>query len=194
VTQIYACSSNAGKLRDFALVAGELGLTGLSLLPLPALNEIAPPEETGDTFERNACAKALYYSHFTDEIVLADDSGLEVAALGGAPGIHSARYAGPGATDEANNLLLTENMSGQTNRDARFVCAIALAKQGSVMHVVRAAVKGQLLERPRGTNGFGYDPLFFYPPFEASFGELDESRKFNVSHRGNALRDLLSHL
>ena len=194
MTQIYACSSNAGKLRDFALVAGELGLTGISLLPLPGLDEIVPPAETGDTFEQNASAKALYYSHFTEEIVLADDSGLEVDALGGAPGIHSARYAGPGATDEANNLLLTENMSGKTNRDARFVCAIALAKQARVMHVVRGTVDGQLLEGPRGTNGFGYDPLFFYPPFKASFGELDESRKFNVSHRGNALRYLLSRL
>lgn len=192
--QIYACSSNPGKLRDFRVAAAELDLTGIALAPLPDLKDIAPPDETGDTFEQNASDKAIYYSQFTREIVLADDSGLEVDALGNAPGIHSARYAGPHATDQANNQLLLQNMRGKTNRRARFVCAIALARREQLLHVVRGSVEGELLTEARGIHGFGYDPLFFYPPFGRTFGEVDDALKFSVSHRGTALRQLLAWL
>ncbi len=197
--QIYACSSNAGKLREFALVASQLGSDAMTLASLPGLKDISPPDETGETFEENAAAKAEYYSGFTSEIVLADDSGIEVDALGGAPGVYSARYATPHlpdrqAQDAANNLLLLQNMQDKSDRTARFVCAIALAQQGKVLHVVRGTVEGQLLRAPRGANGFGYDPLFFYPPFECSFAELDGPRKFGVSHRGAALRQVVAWL
>lgn len=189
---IYACSSNAGKLRDFQLVTSELGVSEFELLPLPGLKEIAAPEETGHTFEENAMAKAIYYSQFTQEVVLADDSGLEVDALGGAPGVHSARYAGPEATDLGNNELLLQNMLDQKQRRARFVGAIALAQHGRVQHTTRAAVEGELTYAARGMNGFGYDPLFFYPPFDATFGEVDDAKRFSVSHRGLALRQTVA--
>jgi len=186
--QIYACSSNPGKLREFDLISG------VRLLPLPGLRDIAPPEETGLTFEENAEEKARYYSGFTQEMVLADDSGIEVSALHGAPGIHSARYAGLNADSEANNRLLLQNMLGEADRRARFVCTVALAQQGKVIHTVRGTVEGLLLKARQGAGGFGYDPLFFYPPFGCSFGELDELRKFSVSHRGNALRAIAAWL
>ncbi len=196
---VYACSSNPGKLREFALVATEVGCGNIELVQLPGLKEITPPDETGETFEANAGLKAVYYSAFTDQIVLADDSGLEVDALGGAPGVYSARYATPQvedrhAQDAANNALLLKNMADTTNRSARFVCAIALAQKGQVLSVVRGFVEGQLLQSASGTNGFGYDPLFFYPPFECSFAELDGPRKFAVSHRGSAVRQALAWL
>jgi XTP/dITP diphosphohydrolase len=192
--EIYACSSNPGKLREFALLA-----SSISLVPLPGLKDIPAPEETGATFEANSAEKASYYSGFTESIVLADDSGLEVDALNGAPGVYSARYAVPhlpdrAAQDEANNTLLLKNMHGKTDRSARFVCAIALAQQGQILHVVRGTVEGQLLDSISGANGFGYDPLFFYPPFSCSFGEVDDGRKFSVSHRGSALRQTVAWL
>jgi XTP/dITP diphosphohydrolase len=191
---MYACSSNAGKLRDFALVASELGLTDIAVAPLPGLKDIAVPAETGETFEENARQKAIYYSQFTAELVLADDSGLEVDALGGAPGVHSARYAGMGATDEANVRLLLERMHDQTDRRARFVCVLAVARERRVLHVARGTVEGEILHAPRGSKGFGYDPLFFFPPFALGFGEADEARKFSVSHRGGALRKMIPWL
>ena len=194
MTRIYACSSNPGKLREFGLMASELGLADIELLPLPDLSAIPPPEETGSTFEANAAQKAVYYSQFTAEMVLADDSGIELDALAGAPGIFSARYAGTGATSQANNELLLLSMQGKQNRTARFICAVALARAGDVKHVVRGSVEGELLDVANGGSGFGYDPLFRYPPFACSFGELDDARKFSVSHRGNALRKIFAWL
>jgi XTP/dITP diphosphohydrolase len=187
---LYACSTNAGKLRDFALASREAGVAGLVIEPLPGLRDIAPPEENGSTFEENARLKAAYYSRFTSELVFADDSGIEVDALGGAPGVYSARYAGPEATDAANNELLLRNLEGVTDRAARFVCVIALARDGRVLETVRGSVEGEILRAPRGEGGFGYDPLFFYPPRRCAFAELSAEEKFAVSHRGNALRAL----
>ncbi len=181
---LYACSSNPGKLKDFAL------LSDVRAEPLPNLNSIPPPDETGATFEENACLKAVYYSKFTPEFVFADDSGLEVDALNGAPGVHSARYAGLDASDSENNALLLRNLANHARRSARFVCVIALARQGQVLRTFRGAVDGEILTAPRGQNGFGYDPVFYYAPFGCSFGELTPERKFAVSHRGQALRAL----
>lgn len=180
---LYACSSNPGKLKEFALAP-------CAIEPLPNLRDIAPPEETGVTFEENARLKAAYYSGFTPELVFADDSGLEVNSLGGAPGIYSARYAGPHATDAENNSLLLRNLANATGRSARFLCVIAVARQGHVLQTFRGAVDGEILPLPRGGGGFGYDPLFFYSPWGCSFAELPPERKFAVSHRGNALRSL----
>jgi XTP/dITP diphosphohydrolase len=185
---LYACSSNRGKLAEFALAAEKGGVSGIEMRPLPELRAIDPPEETGATFEENAALKALYYSRFTAELVFADDSGLEVDALGGEPGIFSARYAGAGASDHSNIALLLQRLRTSLNRHARFVCAIAVAQRGKLLMTAGGTVEGEILEEPRGENGFGYDPVFFYPPLNASFGELPPETKFSVSHRGNALR------
>ncbi len=188
---LYACSSNRGKLEEFALAGRD---SGIDIQPLPGLAEIAPPEETGNTFEENAVAKARYYSGFTPELVFADDSGLVVRALNGAPGLYSSRYAGLHATAAENNALLLKNMQGIEDRAASFVCVVALACAGEVLTTTRGTVEGRILSNLSGTGGFGYDPLFFYPPFDASFGNLDERTKFSVSHRGNALRELFRWL
>jgi XTP/dITP diphosphohydrolase len=191
---LYACSSNQGKLNEFALAAGQSPVPGLELLPLPNIEQITPPEETGATFEENAAIKAVYYSGFTEELVFADDSGLEVDALGNEPGVFSARYAGAAATDSANNELVLNRLEHQLNRHGRFVCAIALAQAGKLITVVHGTVEGEVLEAAQGANGFGYDPLFFYPPLGCAFGELAPEDKFAVSHRGNALRALFDWL
>ena len=189
--KIYICSSNPGKLREILLAASG---TNFEIAPLPNLKSITSPEETGSSFEENASLKAIYYSRFTPEIVLADDSGLEVDALDGAPGVFSARYSGPDATDEDNNNTLLHNLGGTTTRSARFVCVIALARAGEILTTTRGAVEGEILHTPQGANGFGYDPLFFYPPLGRSFAELTSDEKLLVSHRGKALRALIEKL
>lgn len=188
--RLYCATTNPGKLREFQMALRD----SIQLDALPGLESIAPPEETGVTFEENAVQKALYYSKYCDKYLFVDDSGLEVDALSGAPGVYSARFAGPNATDSANNQLLTARMHGITNRTARFVCVVALAKQGRLVHTFRGEVEGRLLEAPRGANGFGYDPLFFYPPFGSSFGEAPIERKMEVSHRAQALRRLKAYI
>ena len=185
--RLYCATTNPGKLREFIRIVGNVEL-------LPGIKEIRPPEETGSTFEENAGAKAVYYSRFCDGALFVDDSGIEVEALGGAPGVYSARFAGPDATDEANNRLLVEKMRGVENRTARFVCVVALAIGGKLIETFRGEVEGELLDAPRGTSGFGYDPLFFYPPFGCAFGEVSAERKAEVSHRARALRAMRDYL
>lgn len=187
---IYACSSNPGKLREFSLAGSQSGIAGLDIRPLPGLPHISPPDEAGSTFEQNAAAKAAYYSRYSDELVLADDSGLVVPALGGAPGIYSSRYAGPDATSTENNALLLRNLTGIENRAAYFVCVVALARSGQVLTTCRGTAEGRILHQAVGAHGFGYDPLFFYPPLNATFAALEDPEKFAISHRGAALRDL----
>lgn len=155
---------------------------------------IAAPDETGATFEENATLKALYYSNYCDGYLFVDDSGLEVDALGGAPGVYSARFAGPDATDAANNALLVAKVRGVADRTSRFVCVVALAEHGRLVHTFRGEVEGRLLDAPRGSNGFGYDPLFFYPPFGCTFAEVPLERKMEASHRGKALAALRAYL
>jgi XTP/dITP diphosphohydrolase len=188
---IWCATSNPGKLREFRL-AGQV--LGIEIEPLAGIKEITPPDETGATFEENARLKAAYYSGFAPGLLFADDSGLEVDALNGEPGVYSARYAGEHATDEANNRLLLERLAGANDRTARFVCAIALADKARVETTFRGAVEGKIITEPRGPGGFGYDPLFFYPPFNRTFGEADAESKFSVSHRGNALRQMFEYL
>jgi XTP/dITP diphosphohydrolase len=192
--RIYVCSSNSGKLKDFAVAAQQAGLEDVSIEPLPNLKSIPAPEETGSTFEENAVLKALYYSQFTAELVFADDSGLSVDALHGAPGVLSARYAGPEASDEENNSLLLRDLGANGRREARFVCVLAVARQGQLLGTQHGVVEGHILFSPQGRNGFGYDPLFWYPPLNCSFGELSPEEKFAVSHRGNAIRALWREL
>ena len=139
--KLYGATTNSGKLREFGAE------------PLPGLASIEPSEETGQTFEENAIQKAVYYSRFTTEYVFADDSGLAIDALGGAPGVYSARYAGADATDEANNHLVLERMAGVADRRARFISVVALACQGRLVKTFRGEVEGELLHAPRGTGG-----------------------------------------
>ena len=189
--KIWCATGNPGKLREFRL-AGEV--LGVDIDALPDLKSIPAPEETGATFEENARLKAAYYSRFAPGMVFADDSGLVVDSLNGEPGVYSARYAGEHATDEANNKLVLARLGNSPDRTARFVCAIALAKGGEVVETFRGEVQGQLLHEARGPGGFGYDPLFYYPPFGCSFGEAEGEKKFAVSHRGKAVRAMLSYL
>jgi XTP/dITP diphosphohydrolase len=188
---LYCATTNPGKLREFRLAAERLGGGRFEIVPLPDLGAIEPPDETGQTFEENAIQKALYYSVHAPGPLFADDSGLEVDALGGAPGVLSARFAGPGATDEANNRLVLEKLGPSDQRSGRFVCSIALAEKGRLMQTFQGAVEGLILDAPRGPNGFGYDPLFYYPPFDCSFGEVGGDRKLTVSHRGRALAAMM---
>ena len=191
---IYACSSNPGKLKEFRIAGRQSSVAGFEIEPLPGLEAMAPPPEDGLSFEENALSKAVYYSRFSRELTLADDSGLEVTALSGAPGVHSARYAGTNATDAENNELLLQRLEKTRDRRARFVCVIAIARSGEILTSVRGIEEGEILKAPRGSSGFGYDPLFFYPPLNCTFAELTADDKFAVSHRGNALRALLEYL
>ena len=166
---------------------------------LPGFKEIAPCVENGRTFEENAAIKAIHYGRHGGGLLFADDSGLEVDALDGAPGVFSARFslmhppvAGPPLPiDQANNRLLVEKLRGVQNRSARFVCAIALAEGGQLRGVWRGAVEGVILDEARGQGGFGYDPLFYCPQVGCTFGEANEEQKFAVSHRGQALRAMV---
>ena len=191
---LYCATGNPGKVREFRLAAGERALPPVEIELAPNFHDLPPCVEDSDSFGGNAMIKAVHYSRHVAGLVFADDSGLTVDALGGAPGVYSARFSGPNATDEANNRLLLEKLRGAEDRSAHFVCVIALASGGRVSGLYAGSVSGTILEAPRGSGGFGYDPLFFYPPFEQTFGEMDEERKFTISHRGQALRAMLRAL
>lgn len=184
---VYCATSNPGKLREFQSAARDFDIR-----PLPV--SVPPPEEHGSTFEKNAREKALAYGAHVDGYLFADDSGLEVDALGGAPGVHSARYAGPNATDEANNALLLERLRGIENRTARFVCVIALVRGGASIQTFRGTVEGRIIDAPRGSGGFGYDPLFYCEAFGCTFGEAAIDQKMRVSHRAQALQAMFTYL
>jgi len=161
---------------------------------LPGFRDIPVCVEDGQTFEDNAILKARHYGQYTSALLFAEDSGLEVDALGGAPGVYSARFSGLDATDEENNRLLLKRLKGVENRAARYVCVIAVVDGGELRKLFRGVVEGSIANEPRGSGGFGYDPLFYHPPFGATFGEVDAERKFEVSHRGSALRAMLDWL
>ena len=154
--------------------------------PIPHL------EEDGDTFDENAYKKASFAARILGLPALADDSGLIVEALGNAPGIHSARYAGENATDEERYLKLLHEMKGKTNRKAAFECVISVAVPSGAALTYEARCEGIIAEEPAGSNGFGYDPVFFYPPFHKTFAQISRSEKNRISHRGKALAELKS--
>jgi len=170
------------------------GNSGVDIELLPGFGEIEPCVETGATFEENAILKACHYGPHAPGLLFADDSGLEVDALGGAPGVYSARFAGQTATDAANNRVLLDTLNGVQPRSARFVCVIALVDRDRVLGTFRGVIEGLITDEPRGSGGFGYDPLFYYPPFGCTFGEAPPEQKFSVSHRGQALRAMLDAL
>jgi XTP/dITP diphosphohydrolase len=198
---LYVATTNPGKLRDFAATASPQ----ITLIPLPNLKQIPAPIEDEPTFEGNARLKAIYYSHHAPgEIVIADDSGLEVDALHGAPGVRSARYADDhhfttptnATPDERNNLYLISNLTDipLTERSARYHCVLAAARNGRILAIGHGAVEGEILTTPRGTQGFGYDPLFYLPAQNKTMSELDIATKLNFSHRGRAFAALISEL
>src|ERR1700722_14271542 len=198
---LFIATTNPGKLRDFAATASPQ----ITLTPLPGLKQIPAPAEDEPTFEDNARLKAIFYSrHAPNEIVIADDSSLEVDALHGAPGVRSARYADdhhftdpPNAsTDERNNLYLISNLTDipLTQRSARYHCVLAAARNGHILAIGHGAVEGEILTTPRGTDGFGYDPLFYLPAQNKTMAELDIATKLTFSHRGRAFAALISEL
>ena len=201
--KILIATSNAGKLRDFA---GAARSHAVEIAAMPGFSSIPLVVEDGLTFEANAVKKAEGYSlHAPGEIVLADDSGLEVDALNGEPGVHSARYAAPdlynkrpyeadaNTDDEANNARLLRELEGITTvkRTARFVCVLAVARNGRMLGTFSGTAEGLILDAPRGKQGFGYDPLFYFPKLDKTFAELSAEEKSHYSHRGAAFRQFL---
>jgi XTP/dITP diphosphohydrolase len=183
---------NEGKLREFRTLLKPFGIQvlGLRELALPG-----DPEETGCSFAENARLKAQFFAQATNLPVLGDDSGLEIFALGRRPGIHSARYAGPHATDaDRIRKILIELQTAEGGRDARFVCALALVQQDRILAEAEGTCEGVILEHPRGGRGFGYDPVFSLPDLGKTFAELDEDEKNSRSHRGNAVRKLIAQM
>jgi XTP/dITP diphosphohydrolase len=204
---LHAATTNPGKLRDFSVAAAD---SGIVIAPLPDLHSIPAPDEDQPTFAGNARLKAEYYSRIAAErgnplLVLADDSGLEVDALHGEPGVRSARYAqdagytpspahAAATTDERNNLYLLDRLAGLTQRAARYRCVLALARAGAIIATADGAVDGEILTAPRGCGGFGYDPLFYLPALGRTMAEIPLEEKHTLSHRGRAFRALLPQL
>jgi XTP/dITP diphosphohydrolase len=194
---VYLASSNPGKLGEYRVLAATAAPSiPVELDLLPGFHDLPSFEESAPTFAENAAGKVVHYSRPREGLVLADDSGLVVPALGGAPGVLSARYAGPETTNARRIEKVLDELRGKTGneRAAYFVCAIALAEKGRAIAVVTDRVDGEILESPRGTGGFGYDPIFYYPALRRTFAELSAEEKNQHSHRGKALRRLLTAL
>lgn len=190
---ILLATTNAGKIREMLAILGDVPAEWRTLRDFPP---IPPPVEHGDAFDDNARLKALYYARALDIWALADDSGLEVDALGGAPGVHSARFAGEPGNDALNNRKLVAALAKvpPERRTARFRCAVALADPGDILAAAEGSLEGQIVDGPAGAGGFGYDPHFLIPELGQTSAELDAEHKNAVSHRGRALRALKPHL
>ena len=202
--RLYAATTSQGKLRDFRTAAET---HAVSIDPLPDLAKIEPPEEDGETFAENATLKAVYYSQFLPgQLILADDSGLEVDALSGAPGVRSARFAAdagmvdsPDANDNTdvwNNIVLLQRLDAvpPPRRTARYRCVLVAARDGKPANTADGTVEGMILNAPRGTGGFGYDPLFYLPKLDRTMAEIDLQTKLSLSHRGRAFAALLAQI
>ncbi|PYX75697.1 MAG: non-canonical purine NTP pyrophosphatase, RdgB/HAM1 family [Acidobacteria bacterium] len=196
--RVLIATSNPGKLRDFA---GAAAVHGIEIAGIPNFSSLPLVVEDGHTFEENARKKAEEYSRYAPgEIVVADDSGLELDALKGSPGVHSARYAADqphladaNTDDEANNARVLRELKHvpSDKRTARFVCVLAAARDGQTVQTFRGVAEGIILDTPRGANGFGYDPLFYFPQIEKTFAQLSAEEKSKYSHRGAAFRQFL---
>ena len=189
---LVVATTNQGKLKEIAKLLDGAPVRLSTLADFPS---VAAPEETGRTFAENARLKALFYSRHTGELTVAEDSGLAIDALGGAPGIESARFGGVDSSYPEKFALIYDALARQkaSDRAARFVCALALARNGEVIFETRGTVEGEIAAEPRGTGGFGYDPIFFYPPFACTLAEAGP-RKEQVSHRGQAFRHLREYV
>jgi len=191
--QVFLASSNPGKLREYRVLTGD---SPVELALLPNFSEIPPFEETAPTLAENSAGKALHYSRFATGTVLADDSGLVVPALGGAPGVFSARYAGPGASDSDRVQKLLREMSALSSNDrkARFVCVTTLAQNGRAVAILSDSAEGVIAKAPQGSGGFGYDPVFFFPQLGRTYAEITREEKNQYSHRGRAFRKAIAFL
>ena len=178
-------TTNKGKTEEIKNLLADFPITVKSLEDFPPMPAVI---EDGQTFEINACKKAVFISNILRLPALADDSGLVVESLGGSPGIHSARYAGENATDEQRYTKLLDDMQGETHRKAAFRCVIAIAVPNGKCLTYSADCEGSITRYPSGANGFGYDPVFYYPPLNKTFAELSREEKNSVSHRGKALQ------
>jgi len=190
--KLVVATTNRGKLKEISMLLDGAPVTMMTLADFP---DIAPPAETGTTFAENARLKALFYAKHTGELTVAEDSGLEVDALDGAPGVESARFGGADSTYPEKFALLYDALRERkaSRSAARFVCAVALASGGAVTFETRGVVEGEIAPEPRGTAGFSYDPIFFYPPLGCTLAEAGD-RKAAVSHRGEAFRKLAAYL
>ncbi len=193
--RLFVASSNQGKLREYRALAEPAGAS-VDLAFIPNFDSLPVFEETWPTLAENAAGKALHYSQFAEGMVIADDSGLVVPALGGAPGVHSARYAGPDASDADRIRKLLGEMRGKKGEDrrARFVCVVAVAESGKMRGLFSASAEGILLDEPRGQDGFGYDPIFFFPALGKTYAEISREEKNLYSHRGKAFHKALDFL
>jgi XTP/dITP diphosphohydrolase len=195
--KLFLASSNPGKLKEYRILAQSASPSVcVELALLPEFESFPTFEENAPTFAENAAGKALHYSRLQEGLVFADDSGLVVPALGGVPGVHSARYAGADATNSQRIVKLLSEMRDKVGQEraARFVCAIALAQKGRALAVVTDRVEGGILQSPQGAEGFGYDPVFYFPALKKAFAELSAEEKNQHSHRGKAFRKLLTAL
>jgi XTP/dITP diphosphohydrolase len=192
--RLVVATTNRDKLRE---IRGILNGTGVTVDGLDAFPGVAEPEETGATFAENARQKAIHYSSALGVIAAAEDSGLEIDGLGGEPGVHSARYGGPDADTYPRKFALVYaglRARGAMGSPARFVCALAVADGARILFEARGTIEGRINDAPRGDGGFGYDPIFFFPPLGRTLAELGESEKASVSHRGQAFGQLRDHL
>jgi XTP/dITP diphosphohydrolase len=188
---LLVATTNPGKLREIAAILAGIPL---ALLTLRDVAQVPEPEETGTTFAENARLKACYYSQATGLLSVADDSGLEIDALDKAPGVHSARWHG---SDYAVKFRVIQELlqaRGASGSPARFICHVAVARRDEILFEAEGTVEGAIAAEPRGENGFGYDPIFFYPPLGRTLAELDSIEKSGVSHRGKAFKALRDHL
>jgi XTP/dITP diphosphohydrolase len=192
---LFVASSNPGKLREYRALA-QLAGASVDIAFVPIFDSLAVFEEIWPTIAENAAGKALHYSRLAEGVVIADDSGLVVPALGGAPGVLSGRYAGPEASDEDRVQKVLGEMYGKKGEDrrARFVCVVAVAESGKMLGLFSASAEGILLEEPRGHDGFGYDPIFYFPTLGKTYAEISREEKNVHSHRGKAFRKALDFL
>lgn len=190
---LLVATTNPGKLREIRSVLAGVPVTLVSLRDIPSIGE---PEETGHTFEENARLKALHYSAHAGMTTVAEDSGLVIDGMDGEPGVHSARFLGPDATYPERFAEIFSRLEGppEKNRAARFVCALAVANGGRIIYEARGTVEGEVAREARGGGGFGYDPIFYYPPYGTTLADVSEDSKLAVAHRGQAFRLLASWL
>lgn len=191
--RLLVASTNPGKLREIRSLLAD---AGVDLVTLEDLAPIDEPEETGQTFEDNARLKALYYAERTGLTTVAEDSGLVVDGLDGEPGVRSARFLRPDASYPERFAEIFRRLAGPPEkiRTARFVCALAVADPGRIVYETRGTVEGEVAREPRGAGGFGYDPIFYYPPYRSTLAELTDEAKLAVAHRGQAFRALAGWL
>jgi len=191
--RLVVATTNPGKLREIRELLGDIAIDLLALNELPA---VPPPDEDGETFEATARLKAIYYARHTPELTVAEDSGLVIDALDGAPGIHSARYLGEAATYQERFSEIDRRLARlpQAGRRARFVCALALAQRDRILFETTQTIEGEIAPAPAGADGFGYDPIFLYPPYGRTLAEVTREEKLAVAHRGKAFRTLANWL